>query len=308
MNIAITGISGYLGQLIFLRLDKEKSVKTIIGMDISQPKSTSDKLKFFTTDIRDTRIANILKENSTNVVVHLAFIMAVSRNPEKARDIDVNGTKNVLDACEKANVRKVVTASSTVVYGAHPDNPDWLTEDSPLRGNPDYFYCADKIEMERLCLKHAQEHPETAVTILRPCDVYGPGANFPLSRALEMKKVYLFEGFDPEYQFIHEEDLAEAFWLAIRKDVDGIFNVTSDGTTSLSECAKLTGKEVSWVRLTRMTSTVLRIMWALHLMEASPPSFDFWKYRWTASNEKIKRELGFHPQYTSREAFMSKYK
>jgi UDP-glucose 4-epimerase len=144
MNIAITGISGYLGQLIFLRLDKEKSVKTIIGTDISQPKSTSDKLKFFTTDIRDHRIANILKENSANVVVHLAFIMAVTRNPEKARDIDVNGTKNVLDACEKANVRKVVTASSTVVYGAHPDNPDWLTEDSPLRGNPDYFYCARK--------------------------------------------------------------------------------------------------------------------------------------------------------------------
>ena len=308
MNIAVTGISGYLGQLIFPRLDKEKSVKKIIGIDIGQPKSTSGKLKFFKTDIRDPGIANILKDNSANIVVHLAFIMAVTRNPEKARDIDVNGTRNVLDACKKANVKKVVAASSTAVYGAHHDNPDWLTEDSPLRGNPGYFYCADKIEMERLCLQSKHKHPETAVTILRPCDVYGPGANFPLSRALERKKVYLFEGFDPEYQFIHEEDLAEAFWLAISKDVDGIFNVTPDGTISLSECAKLMGKEVSWARLTRMTSTVLRIMWAIHLMEAPPAAFDFWRYRWTASNEKIKRELGFHPKYTSREAFMSKYK
>jgi len=104
--------------------------------------------------------------------------------------------------------------------------------------------------MERLCVQYANEHPETIGTILRPCDIYGPGANFPLSRAFERKKVGLFEGFDPQYQFIHEEGIAEAFWLTIVKDVGGIFNATPDGTRSLSERMKLLGEEVSRVRLT----------------------------------------------------------
>lgn len=67
-------------------------------------------------------------------MVHLAFIMAVTHNRKKAYDIDVNGTRNVLKACDKT--KKIIAVSSTSVYGAHPDNPEWLTEDRPLRGNP----------------------------------------------------------------------------------------------------------------------------------------------------------------------------
>jgi UDP-glucose 4-epimerase len=307
MNIAITGISGYLGQLVFPRLDKETGIN-IIGIDIVQPKPLTERLKFFKIDVRDPKISNILKENSADVVVHLAFIMPPAYNRKKAHDVDVNGTRNILDACTKANVRKIIIASSTAVYGPHSDNPDWLTEDSPLRGNPDYYYSADKVEVERLCSQYADEHPEIMVTILRPCDVYGPGADYALARAFERKKFYLFEGFDPQYQFLHEEDLAEALMLAMMKDARGVFNVTPDGTLSLSEAAKLAGKELSWMRPTRMLEIIMKIMGALHMFEASPAARDFLKYRWTASNEKIKRELGFHPKYTSREAFISKYK
>jgi len=308
MNIAVTGISGYLGQLVFSRLDKEEGL-AVIGIDIAEPRLTSDKLRFLKTDIRDPRIFDTLKENSVDVVVHLVFVMPPARNRRKAYDIDVNGTKNILDACTKANVKKIIIASSTAVYGAHPDNPEWLTEDSPLRGNPDYYYCAHKVEVEQLCSQYAIQHPGVGVIVLRPCDVYGPGANYALVRALQRKKMYLFEGYDPQYQFIHEEDLAEAFWLAIKKDVSGVFNVTPDGTISLSEAAKLLGREVSKVRPTRMTNIAMKTMAALRLLdlEVSPAAWDFWKYRFTASNEKIKRELGFQPKYTSREAFMSKY-
>lgn len=309
MNIAITGIAGYFGQIILRRLIKEENV-TIVGIDIVKPKVLTDKVEFFKVDVRDLQIVDILRENSIDVVVHLVFLMPPVHNRSKAYDINVNGTRNVLDACGKANVNKIIVASSTAVYGAYPDNPDWLTEDSPLRGNPEYYYCSDKIEVEQRCSQFAKEHPEITMTILRPCDVYGPNANFMLSRVFERKRVYLFEGFDPHYQFLHEDDLAEAFVLAIEKDNHGVFNVTPDGTLRLSEAAGLAGKEVSWVQQpTRIMDIAMRVMAALHLLdfETSPAARDIWKYRWAASNEKIKRELGFRPTYTSREAFASRY-
>jgi UDP-glucose 4-epimerase len=307
MNIAITGISGYFGRIILSRLDIEKELN-ITGLDIVEPKRIPDKLKYFKMDVRDPNVLNVLRENSVEVMIHLVFVMPPAHNRKKVYDINVNGTRNVLGACAKANVRKIIVASSTAVYGAHPDNPDWLTEDSPPRGNPYFYYSADKIEMEQLCSQYIREHQGIIVTILRPCDVYGPGANFALSRALERKKVYLFKGFDPQYQFIHEEDLAEAFVLAIKQDAQGIFNITPDGTLSLSEAAKLIGRKVEWVRLTRAMAMIIKIMWLLHLSDWSLTGSEFWKYRWTASNEKTKRELGFRPKYTSREAFISKYK
>jgi UDP-glucose 4-epimerase len=307
MNIAITGISGYFGQIISSRLDIEKGLN-IIGLDITEPKLITDELKYFKMDVRDPKILNVLRENSIDVMIHLVFMMPPIHNRRKAYDINVNGARNVLSACAKANVKKIIVASSTAVYGAHPDNPDWLTEDSPLRGNPDFYYSVDKLEVERLCSQYVREHQGFIVTLLRPCDVYGPSANFALSRALERKKVYLFEGFDPQYQFIHEEDLAEAFVLAIKKDAHGISNITPDGTISLSEAAKLIGRKVKWVRLTRSMAMIMKIMWVLHLSDWSLTGSEFWKYRWTASNEKAKRALGFHPKHTSSEAFLSKYK
>jgi UDP-glucose 4-epimerase len=308
MNIAITGIAGYFGHIILRRLSEERNVK-IVGIDIVEPKSLMNKGEFFKVDVRDPQIVVILGENTIDVMVHLVFIMPPAHNRREAYDINVNGTRNVLDACYKANVKKIIIASSTAVYGAHVDNPDWLTEDSPLRGNPEYYYSADKMEVEQLCSQFAKAHSAITMTILRPCDVYGPDAHYALARVFDRKRVYLFEGFDPQYQFLHEDDLAEAFLLAIQKDTGGVFNVTPDGTLSLSEAAMLAGKEVGWVRLTRMMDIAMRVMALLHLLdlETSPAARDIWKYRWTASNERIKREFGFHPQYTSREAFASKY-
>ena len=66
--------------------------------------------------------------------MHLAFILNPSHDEELMYDVDVNGTHNVLEAAAEAGIGQVLVTSSTVAYGAFPDNPVPLTEDDPVRG------------------------------------------------------------------------------------------------------------------------------------------------------------------------------
>ncbi len=58
-------------------------------------------------------------------------------------------------------------------YGFHRDNPDVLTEDTPPRGTPDFYYSAQKAELEQLLLDVAGDSP-TDLYVFRPCIVAGP--------------------------------------------------------------------------------------------------------------------------------------
>jgi UDP-glucose 4-epimerase len=308
MNIAITGIGGYFGQKILVELFKENVAEKIIGVDIQEPQLKIKNFTFYHCDIRNPDLSKHFEQNRIDTVLHLAFIVKPIYDQDRAYDININGTKNVLQACKKASVKKVIVASSGAVYGAHPDNPEFLTEDVMVRPNPDYYYCLHKYELERLCEVHKKENPQTIVTVFRPCNLYGKQVNDLLSRSYEGKKIYLFRGFDPERQLIHEDDAVRGFLLAIKKDGDGTYNLASDGPfIQTKRLAALVNKDIVWLPSSSFMYQVLRVMWKTHLA-ASPPGFmHFRKYRWVLSNETIKKDLGFRPRYSTEEAFLSKY-
>jgi UDP-glucose 4-epimerase len=144
MNIAITGIGGYFGQKILLELSKENIAEKIIGVDIREPQLKIKNFTFYNCDIRNPDLSKHFKQNRIDTVLHLAFIVKPIHDQDRAYDININGTKNVLQACKKASVKKVIVTSSGAVYGAHPDNPEFLTEDVAVRPNHDYYYCLHK--------------------------------------------------------------------------------------------------------------------------------------------------------------------
>lgn len=308
MNIAITGIGGYFGQKILVELSKENSAEKIIGIDIRGPQQKTTNFTFINSDIRNPDLSKYFEKNSIDTVLHLAFIVKPIQDQNRAYDININGTKNVLQACKKNSVKKIIVTSSGAVYGAHPDNPEFLTEDAPVRPNYDYYYCLHKHELERLCDEYKKENPQTIMTVFRPCNLYGKQVDDILSQSYEGKKIYLFRGFDPDRQLIHEEDAVRGFLLAIRKDGDGIYNLASDGPfIKTKQLAALVNKEIVWLPSSSFMYTVLRFMWKTHLTSAPPGFMHFRKYRWVLSNEKIKKDLGFRPKYSTEEAFLSKY-
>ncbi len=170
---------------------------------------------------------------------------------------------------------------------------------------PGYEYARDKTEIDRLCQLWAAQHPERLMTIVRPTIVFGPNVDNYLVRSWSNSPFFpLLDGRDPDWQFVHEDDVVEAISRLLMEKRPGIFNLTADGTIKLSEAARLAGLKTRSLS-TRLYRRITKTAWALHLpnVEAPPGSIDFMLYPWIASNEKIKAELDWTPRYTSRETF-----
>ena len=138
-NVAITGIGGYLGGLLLDRLGQEDEVERIIGLDIKEPGVTSSKLKFYQQDVRKP-FADIFIDNEIDTAVHLAFQVTPIHDEKGTHSINITGSQNFLEACEKAGASQLFYMSSYTAYGAHADNPESISEDAPLRPAANFPY------------------------------------------------------------------------------------------------------------------------------------------------------------------------
>jgi nucleoside-diphosphate-sugar epimerase len=91
----------------------------------------------------------------------------------------------------------------------------------------------DSVEVESLANVYLWKHPELNITILRPCNVLGPGVRNTMSILLARPLVPVLVGFSPIMQFLHVEDMAEAVMLAFEKNKPGIYNVAPEDYVEL---------------------------------------------------------------------------
>jgi UDP-glucose 4-epimerase len=307
MKYVITGGSGYIGSRLVELLAAREDTERIVITDLKAPAVPWPKTTYVEMDVRDKSLQRLLEAEEPDALVHLAFVLNPMRDEATMYDIDVNGTGVVLDAASRTGVSHLLVASSTTAYGAWPDNPVPLTEDDPVRGMPSYEYARDKTEIDRMCQLWAARHPERSMTIVRPCIVFGPSVdNYIVRFWMNAPFIPLLDGADPALQYVHEDDVVDALSRLLLERKPGIFNLTSDGTVSQSEGAALAGlktRVIKYESYRRLASTFWRLR--VPRVEAPPGQLDFLRYPWIASNERIKRELGWQPRYTSSEAFIA---
>jgi UDP-glucose 4-epimerase len=103
-------------------------------------------------DICDPALKDLFREHDIDTVVHLASIVRAPKGApaDLAHRVDVLGTKNVLEACEDSGAKRLIVTSSGAAYGYHPDNPKWLDENDPLRGNDEFEYSKNKRLVEAM--------------------------------------------------------------------------------------------------------------------------------------------------------------
>jgi UDP-glucose 4-epimerase len=238
----ITGVSGYIGQLLATRLTREAETR-VVGIDIKAPEGL-DNIVFHKADIRDPAITDILRAEAVDTLIHLAFYTHPEGDPKEALSVNIDGTKNILGAVVAAGAGKFVMASSAAAYGSHPDNPVPMSEDQPLRPNEYFYYSWHKAEQERLAKDVLGSRLDIKTVILRPCVLIGPHINNPTGDSLRQKILIYVKGNAPPIQLIDEDDAVEAFFLAATGDGEGVFNVTGKGTLTYPEIAQILNKKI----------------------------------------------------------------
>ncbi len=304
---ALTGASGYIAGRVIRLLADLPDCERIIGLDIKPPSEEFPKFKFLLHDVRDPDISRVFQEKDVQVIIHLAFVLNPIHDSGLMHDINISGTKNVLNAALSAGAKQVLVTSSTSAYGALPDNPVPLKENHHLRAQPDFQYAADKKEMDILCQEFAASHPEPAVTIFRPCIVVGPGFENFISRVMTLPVNVKIGGANPLIQFVHEDDVARAVVLALKARKAGIFNIVGQGTLTLEQAWAMKDRLITINFPAWLVYALVRLAWRMHLPGVEYPSgtIDFFRYPWVADGTKAKQELGFEPEHSTRDIWQN---
>lgn len=302
-RILITGVSGYIGGKVARALATHERVDTLVGIDIRAPQDPPARLTFVPHDVR-TPMADLFRRHAIDTVIHAAYVLPPLHDRALMEDINVAGTRNVIAACQQAGVDHLLYTSSATAYGFHPDNEIPLTEDSPLRGNEDFTYSKNKKEIEFIFQDFIRDHKQTAVTILRPCFVVGPGFNNPLATHLK-KRFVLCPSPSAPMQFVHEDDLVRVIQLGLEKRLKGVYNVGGEGTLTLKEMIQLLGN-IHCPLPAAMMIPINHLAWFLRmtwLTEFPSPALNIMRYTWIVSSAKLIRDTGFRYEYNSRTAF-----
>jgi UDP-glucose 4-epimerase len=306
-TVALTGADGFLGRNLIGLLEDDERVGRIVALDVEQPPTAGRKTRFYKVDLTeptvDSRMAEILAAEGVDTFLHLAFLASPTYASAWAHELESVGTMHVLNACRERPVHKFVLWSQTLLYGAHPSNPNFLTESHPLRGTRESRFLTDKIEAEAVVQRFARQIPQTVVTVLRMAPILGPTVRNYASRYLGRRLVPTLMGYDPLMQFLHEVDALSALKLAVLRDAPGVFNIVGDGVLPLSKVIELAGRTALPIPapLARPTASVL---WAAQLLEAPASWVDYLRWLCVADGERAQGALRYRPAFTTREAVL----
>lgn len=303
MKIFLTGASGYLGSLLAERFAELPEVEGITGIGLSLPsRPVPAKMKFTQMDMRSPEMPKLMAGH--DVVVHTAAIVLWPKKmPAQERDdINLNGVRHVAQAARANNVRRFVHTSSMAAYDPIlARGKSDVTEDFPLGGNSPYYYWNGKATQEKV-LTEILGPTSTVLTFLRPIYIIGP-RNQAVVKSYRENAVN-FMGYNPRRQFIHEEDVAAAFLLALKKDLPGAYNVAPDDFIRLSDVWRIVGKKFVPTVPLPLAKMITAFKWHFAGSPVHPCWIEDMLVDFTGNNKKLKA-AGWTPKYASEPALKS---
>jgi UDP-glucose 4-epimerase len=289
-KVLITGISGGQGRLVARRLAEEHRV---IGVDVVRWRNCPEGIKTFQVDLRKRRFEDIVRRERPTAVVHMAVLRHGQGGALARHDVNVRGTKEMLDHCVKYGVQRLLVLSDSHIYGAFPENPYYMDEDSPVSASRSYPEIRDLVELDTLASAFIWKNPEIKTCVLRPCNVLGPHVNSLLCDYLSLARVPTVMGFNPMMQLIHEDDITEAIALALDREIQGVFNVAGPGEVPLHTAIQETGG-VAWPIPEPILRRLFGRLFRWGMWPYPPGVFDYLKFPLSLAGERFVEATGFH--------------
>ena len=309
-RVLVTGAAGYLGSRLVESLSVRQAagagIECIVASDLREVpiERRLPGVAYAALDVRDPSLADILAHHRIDTVVHLAAIVTPGpkSNRELEYSVDVLGTRNVLDCCVAAGAGKIVVTSSGAAYGYHADNPEWLSETDPVRGNETFAYSHHKRLVEEMLADYRRTQPQLRQVVFRVGTILGETTRNQITALFDRPRLIALRGSSSPFVFIWDCDVVGAIERAIEQQSAGIYNVAGDGALSIQQIAARLGKKCVTLP-PGLLRAVLAVLHPLGLSQYGPEQVDFLRYRPVLDNRRLKEEFGYVPRLTSAQVF-----
>lgn len=299
-RVLVIGGAGFIGGFVVRELLKEPVKEVIIYDNFTRGKlenieeSLKDSRCFifpYGGDIKDIDILDKAMEG-IDYVFHLAamWLLHCKDFPRTAFEVNIAGTFNVLEACVKHKIKKLIYSSSASVYGDAVNIP--MTEAHPF--NNKNFYGATKIAGEAMCTAYNDRYGLEVIG-LRYMNVYGPGQDqhavysgvvpIMLNKIDKNEQPIINGDGSQAYDFIYVEDIARCNIAAVKSNITlGYYNVGTEVQTTIKTLCDI---------ILRLKHSTLEVIYKPYNADDTRALVQ----NRIGSKEKAEKELGFHYKY-----------
>lgn len=308
MRIFITGATGYIGNNLAKRLADEEH--TIHALCRSVQKSSlldHPNIKTFSGDITDINSVKDAMRGCQQVYHLAAYARVWAKDPSTYYKLNVEGTKNVLDAARETGVHDIVVTSTAGVLGPSKDKP--VREEDKRIGNTLNEYEETKTQSEALCREYCNKYG-MRIVMVNPPRVYGPGVESESNAITKLVKLYIkgkwkiMPGDGKRTgSYVHVDDVVNGHILAMQKGRSGERYILSGVNASYIEffdaLASVSSKKVKLLRLPLwlMMASGYGMMAYTKITGKAPLLTPKWirkyLYDWSLDCSKAQREFGY---------------
>ena len=298
-HILITGAAGALAQQVIEQL---RDTCDLVAVDFREQVYLGDDIPSYCIDFNKRVFEDLFRRYQFDGVIHMGRIMSSQLTRMRRYNANVLGTQKLLDLSHKYGIKRVVVLSTFHVYGAVAYNPALIDESAPLKSAGLSADLIDSVELENLANIYLWRYPELNITILRPCNIVGPGVRNTISTLLASERAPVLAGFSPMMQFIHIDDMADAIVLAYKKPTRGVYNVAPQDWVAYQHALKLCGcKRIQVPSIPPMVPKL--ILGTLKLKSFPSYLMAFFKYPVVIDGRAFVNEFGFEPKRPLKEIF-----
>jgi UDP-glucose 4-epimerase len=291
MKVLIPGITGRLARSVAVKL--LEAGHEVLGIDRRPWLNAPKGIEVFQIDIRKRAAEEVFRKHRPEAVIHMATVTHLTvRNDDRYR-INLFGTRAVFDHCAHYGAKRCIFVGRHTYYGAAADSSLYHGEEDPPFAMTTFPELADLVAADLYAGSALWRYPELDTCVLRLSYTLGPSVSGTLATFIGGKRTPMVLGFDPLFQFMHEDDAADSICVALEKQLRGVYNVAGPQPMPLSTLIRTAGRKPVPV-----PEILLRAVFGRFGLPALPPgAVAHLKYPVVIDDSSFRAKTGFNHKY-----------